>query len=84
MSQAAVEQVLGRLLTDSEFREAFFSGPAGSILQMYPLTEAEWSALWHSRNALRKKDFERQGLSLDPSICRAPLRPLRSVTAPGG
>ena len=74
MSQAAVEQILGRLLTDADFREGFFSGAAEAILHQYALSESEQRALHTARTALHKLDFALQESRLDPSICRAEIR----------
>jgi hypothetical protein len=73
MSQAAVEQILGRLMTDEAFRNLFFTGEASLILGRYPLTETERNALLHSRSTLRKDQFELQEMLLDAGICRARL-----------
>ena len=60
MSQAAVEQILGRLMTDERFRNLFFSGEASLLLTRYPLSETERSALLHSRSTLRQDQFDLQ------------------------
>ncbi len=92
MSQVAVEQILGRLLTDAEFREKFFGEPLHSALENYPLSDTERRALAVSRAALRKDQLELQEMLLEPAICRARLspairgagQPARERTQPGG
>lgn len=74
MSQSAVEQILGRLLTDAEFRDCFFVGSCGRVFGLYPLTSAEQHALLASRPALKKELLESLGKGLEESICRADLR----------
>ena len=82
MSQAAVEQVLGRLLTDPQFRERFFAGFA-PLLHRYPLSDSEREALMEARYRLVEDSLESQGNRLNPYICRADLRPLRGASGKG-
>jgi hypothetical protein len=91
MSQVAVEQILGRLLTDAGFREKFFGEPLNSALENYPLSDTERRALAVSRASLRKDQFELQEQLIEPAICRARLtpdarvagQPARERTQPG-
>jgi len=71
MSQRCVENLLGRILTDDEFRQSFFPiGPrsfelaAGCGLELTPV---ERSAL----STLRRRRFDFIALSLDPRISRS-------------
>ena len=75
MSQRVVEQVLGRLVTDETFREAFFQDPdVATLAYAGELTAAEMDALRQvPRNALASL-CER----LDDRICRL------SIPAAGG
>lgn len=79
VSQAAVEQVLGRLLTDAAFRERFFTQAAPELLRHFALSGEETDALLKSRRALVKELLARQGACLDPGICRADLRVLEGA-----
>jgi hypothetical protein len=67
MSQQAVEQTLGKLLTDESFRERFFTGPRETVwaagLRLSDIELAALSGL--SRSALRSFSAR-----LDPRICR--------------
>jgi len=67
MSQQAVEQTLGKLLTDESFRERFFTTPRGTVwaagLRLSDIEMAALSGL--SRSALRSFSA-----GLDPRICR--------------
>jgi hypothetical protein len=76
MSQRNVEILLGRLLTDEDFRRSFF--PAGSSAEKGPnfdaaasrcldLTPIERSAL----SGLRRHRFDLMAESLDPRISRS-------------
>jgi len=50
MSKRGVEQALGKLVMDAEFRDAFFRNPAGTILATgIELTEPERGALGRIR-----------------------------------
>jgi len=70
MSQQAVEQTLGKLLTDQSFRERFFTAPRETVwatgLRLSDIELAALSGL--SRSALRSFSA-----SLDPRICRLRL-----------
>ena len=67
MSQQAVEQTLGKLLTDESFRERFFTTPRETVTAAgLRLSDIELLALSGiSRSALRSFSA-----SLDPRICR--------------
>ena len=73
MSQTAVEQILGRLLTDGGFRERFFSTPMRAPFSQYPLSDTEKLALTSARLTLRPEQLGQLELLLDPAICRAEL-----------
>ncbi len=68
MSQAAVERVLGRLVTDAEFRAEFFGEPAG-VCRDYglELTPVELSALLQ----VDEQALKTLATRLDPKIVRA-------------
>jgi hypothetical protein len=67
MSQRVVEQVLGRLVTDEAFREAFFRDPAAATLAYASeLTPGEIDALRHVPRGALATLCER----LDDRICR--------------
>jgi len=67
MSQQAVEQTLGKLLTDESFRERFFTTPRETVwaagLRLSDIELVALSGL--SRSALRSFSA-----CLDPRICR--------------
>lgn len=67
MSQRGVERTLGKLVTDEDFRAAFFENPrAGALLLGVELSREELEALRRiPRTALA--DFSRR---LDDRICR--------------
>jgi hypothetical protein len=67
MSQQAVEQTLGKLLTDEFFRERFFTTPRETVWAAgLRLSDIELAALSRlSRSALRSFSAR-----LDPRICR--------------
>lgn len=68
MSQAAVERVLGRLVTDAEFRADFFVEPAGVCRDHgLELTPVELSALLR----VDEQALKTLATRLDPKIVRA-------------
>ncbi len=67
MSQIAVEQVLGRLLTDSAFRRGFFEAPARAmLLSGLRLSPEELDAL----HRLPQEEMAALSQHLDDRICR--------------
>ena len=67
MSQMAVEQVLGRLLTDAAFRRQFFEDPwRASVFSGMKLSGAELDALAR----LPRTDLAVLSRRLDDRICR--------------
>lgn len=71
MSQKAVENLLGRLLTDAEFRRRFFEEPAASCRQeMLDVTSREIEAVL----VVDEVEFEQFAKQLDPRIVRAAVR----------
>jgi hypothetical protein len=71
MSQKAVENVLGRLLTDPEFRHRFFEEPAASCRQeVLDVTSREIEAIL----VVNENEFARFTKQLDPRIVRAVVR----------
>ncbi len=70
MTKKAVEQVLGRLVTDAKFRELFFSNP-DKALKGYDLTAKEREALL----ATKIEDIEEFGRKLDVRITKAKIMP---------
>jgi hypothetical protein len=68
MSQRAVEGTLGRLITDSEFRDAFYADPAATcVRESLDLTTRELEALM----ALGPSHLETFGRAVDSRIIRA-------------
>lgn len=76
MSQRNVEILLGKLLTDEDFRKSFFPAPTSvekapnfdaAASRCLELTPVERSALSH----LRRHRFELMAESLDPRISRS-------------
>lgn len=68
MSQRAVESILGRLITDEEFREEFFRAPVEACrMNDWGVTPAELSALI----GLDPELLHDMAGSLDPKIVRA-------------
>jgi len=73
MSQRSVEKLLGKILTDEDFRKAFFPVRAASFeaaaAHGLELTAVEQSALY----GLRRRRFDFIAESLDPRISRSGL-----------
>lgn len=68
MSQRAVESILGRLITDEEFRDEFFRAPLEACrMNDWGVTPAELSALI----GLDPELLRGMAGSLDPKIVRA-------------
>jgi hypothetical protein len=68
MSQRAVEGILGRLITDSEFRRGFYADPAATCLhESLDLTTRELEALM----ALDQSRLQTFARVLDARIIRA-------------
>ncbi len=65
MTKKVVEQVIGRIVTDSKFRELFFSNP-DKALKGYELTAKEREALL----ALKAEDVTDFSRKLDPRITK--------------
>jgi len=70
MSQRGVEQVLGRLVTDEGFREAFFRNPlSATVVIGVTLSPGEVDALARVPRA----DLQELACRLDDRICRLHL-----------
>lgn len=71
MSQRSVEKLLGKILTDEDFRRSFFPVRSASFeiaaAHGLELTAIERSAL----SSLRSRAFECLARSLDPRIARS-------------
>lgn len=65
MTRQVVEQIIGRLVTDTEFRKLFFSNP-DAALKGYDLTAEEREALL----ATKVEDVEDFGRKLDARITK--------------
>jgi hypothetical protein len=84
MSQANVERIVGRLVTDEDFRRSFHEDPArlvsGLVDRGLELTRAELAALV----TLDPLTFDRFADSLDPRLQKASLRgPVASTGSAG-
>ena len=67
MSQQAVEQTLGKLLTDESFRERFFTTPRETVWAAgLRLSDIEMAAL----SGLSRSALCSFSAGLDPRICR--------------
>jgi ribosomally synthesized peptide len=67
MSQRAVEQALGKLVTDEGFREAFFTDPPGTARRTgLDLTPKELDAL----RRVPRHALDVLGAGVDDRICR--------------
>ncbi len=69
MSQDAVSQIIGRAVTDADFRETLFSNPE-QALQGYDLTDDEQEALKN----LKQEDLEDFSTKLDSRITKRAWR----------
>jgi hypothetical protein len=70
MSQAAVERILGKLVTDENFRARFLTDPIGtSFAAGLVLSRAELDAL----SRVPAEALRAFSASLDDRICRLPL-----------
>ena len=83
MTRRAIELVIGRLLTDEDFRETFRRDPHlafGELLERGThLTQAEIAALMSIDESL----WERVAEQIDPRLQKASLRPPQPATADG-
>jgi hypothetical protein len=67
MSQRAVEQVLGKLLTDEAFREAFFANPESAVFRAgLTLAPAEMEGL----RSVSPRALASLCACLDSRLCR--------------
>lgn len=85
MSQANVEKIVGRLVTDEDFRRAFHEGPERVVRELADrgceLTRTEIETLV----ALDPLTLEQFANSLDPRLQKASLRgPVRPPGIVGG
>lgn len=73
MSQANVERVVGRLVTDEEFRRRFAGNPSAVLSELkasgWELTDCEFRVL----SALDSRIAERFASDIDPRIQKADL-----------
>jgi hypothetical protein len=71
MSQAAVEKMLGKLVTDEAFEDRFFKDPAAaSFCAGLQLSQAELDAV----SRIPRKELARFRAWLDDRICRIPCK----------
>jgi hypothetical protein len=81
MAHRSVEIVIGRLLTDEDFRERFVNHPERAIDELaeagLELTAAEMSAL----RATDASTWMRLASALDPRLQKATLHPSRESQA---
>jgi hypothetical protein len=74
MSQKTVQSIVGRLLTDEEFRTRFLSDPGGELAALrdrgLELTQAELEALMRTDRALWSDAASR--IDRDLQKCRLP------------
>ncbi len=68
MSKQAVEQILGRIVTDEDFRKLFFSNPE-KALEGYDLSDEEREALLETK----KEDVEGFSRKLDERITKGKM-----------
>lgn len=68
MSKAAVEQILGKLILDAEFRASVYANPA-SALAGYDLTPEEMQSL----SQVDKEEMHQAVSELDQRISKAKL-----------
>ena len=69
MSQDTISQIIGRAVTDAEFRETLFSNPV-QALEDYNLTDDEKEALKN----LKQEDLEDFSTKLDSRITKRAWR----------
>ena len=69
MAQDAVSQIIGRAVTDAEFRKTLFSNPE-QVLQGYELEDDEKEALKN----LKQEDLEDFSTKLDSRITKRAWR----------
>ena len=82
MGQTYVEQAIGRILTDAEFRDSCITAPRACLGRHYGsnLSAAETEALVRTCERLSIQAFARVGALVDSRIRRADLRPLSSAS----
>jgi len=68
MTKQAVEQILGRIITDEEFRKQFFADPE-KVLKDYDLDDEEREALLKTK----KEDVEGFSRKLDERITKGKM-----------
>lgn len=74
MAQRFIELIIGRLVTDEEFREAFLSDPRSALTELVArgvdLTETEMTALMATNSGL----WEHVASLVDPRLQKANLK----------